>query len=283
MTVDRVTYAAPWPSPVVHAISGILASTGSPGLSGGEIEQLLAELDIPDVLDAPNKRTRLATALLDQQQRDGTAKMIARFVTEAMAPARYLRDHDRFNTLRDALSEPLALLGLEVTAQGKLGPAAGIATTLDEVSRIAGRLRHELRRRGVHDEVIRYCDEELIRRSLFHAVFEATKGMAQRLREMSGLTEDGGSLVDACFASKTGNPRMRINNYHSVSETSEQSGFANLIKGIFGTFRNPPAHTARAAATWTLTGADALDLFSMLSFVHRRLDRTWVAPSAGAS
>jgi len=41
---------------------------------------------------------------------------------------------------------------------------------------------------------------------------------------------------------------------------SEQNGFATLVKGLFGTFRNPPAHTARASGEWELTEADALDL-----------------------
>lgn len=35
-------------------------------------------------------------------------------------------------------------------------------------------------------------------------------------------------------------------------------GFANLLRGIFGTFRNPPTHAARAAAEWTITEADSL-------------------------
>jgi uncharacterized protein (TIGR02391 family) len=194
-----------------------------------------------------------------------------------MAPANYLRDRARFDELRQGLAEPLSLLGLEITPQGKLGQATAIATTLDEVARIAGRLRTELRHRGVHDEVFRYCDEELIRRSLFHAVFEATKGVSERLRQMSGLNTDGVALVDACFGAGSG-PRMRINAYETESDSSEQKGFANLIKGIFGTFRNPPAHTTRATGLWNLSEADALDLFSMLSFVHRRLDRTRVTP-----
>ena len=64
-------------------------------------------------------------------------------------------------------------------------------------------------------------------------------------------------------------------NDHENTETreiSEHRGFANLLRGIFGTFRNPPAHTPRATEGWVLTEADALDLFSMVSLIHRRLD-----------
>jgi uncharacterized protein (TIGR02391 family) len=272
---DETANTAPWPTAVVQDIAEIMGSTESPGLANREIEQLLAAAGIPDVLDAPNKRSRLATALLQQQQRDGSSTAINRFLTEAMTPARYLRARDRFEQLRKALAEPLSLVGLEITAQGRLGPAIETATTLDDVARIAGRLRYELNRRGVHPEVIRYCDEELIRQSLFHAIFEATKGVSERLRKMSRLPGDSSALVDACFGAG-GGPRMRINAYETESDWSEQKGFANLVKGIFGTFRNPAAHTTRASRLWNPTEADTLDLFSMLSFVHRCLDQTRV-------
>ncbi len=96
---------------------------------------------------------------------------------------------------------------------------------------------------------------------------------------MCGLNTDGNALVEACLLPRIGTTLMHINGYQSVSDTSEQNGFVNLIKGIFGTFRNPPAHTTRATGLWNLTEADALDLFSMLSFVHRRLDGTRVIPT----
>jgi uncharacterized protein (TIGR02391 family) len=63
---------------------------------------------------------------------------------------------------------------------------------------------------------------------------------------------------------------MRINQFRSDSERSEQRGFANLLKGLFGTFRNPTAHTLRTE--WPLSEEDALDLFSLASYAHRRID-----------
>ncbi len=134
----------------------------------------------------------------------------------------------------------------------------------------------ELTRRGVHGEVLTYCNEELIRKSLFHAVFEATKGLAARLRVLSGSILDGSDLVNHCFGAKSAPPVIQINPHVTITDGSEHSGFANLLHGIFGTFRNPPAHAPRATADWTITEADALDLFSLLSFVHRKLDKAVV-------
>jgi uncharacterized protein (TIGR02391 family) len=122
-----------------------------------------------------------------------------------------------------------------------------------------------------------YCEVEVLRRSIFHAVFEATKGLAERIRKMTGSTHDGAEPVDACIAKV--NPVIRINPHVTKSETSEHSGFANLLRGVFGTFRNPVAHVPRTE--WTVSEADALNLFSTLSYLHRRLDQAAVTRQFG--
>lgn len=120
-----------------------------------------------------------------------------------------------FDALRDGLSEVLSLVGLMVNEKGQVA-IAPVATTLDEVARLAGRLQNELKRRSVHDQVIYYCEEEILRKLIFHAVFDVTKGVAERLRGLSSATVDGVELVDHCFSTKV--PRRA-----SVSMTSARS------------------------------------------------------------
>lgn len=266
-----------WSPDVVQAVCNVLASTNWPGISGSDIERLLALRGIDDVNPTASKRDRLWAALMTRQQRDKASNCVIAFITDAMAPARHLQDQPRFEALRDGLSEALALVGLRVNDQGRVATAQTRATTLDEVAKLAGRLRTELNRRGVHPEVIKYCEDEILRKSLFHAVFEATKGLTERLRQMSSSTLDGAELVDHCFSTKSG-PVIRINGCITTTEISEHKGFANLLKGVLGTFRNPPAHTPRATSGWAIPEPDVLDLFSFLSFLHRRLDNAVVAP-----
>jgi len=228
-----------------------------------------------DVAPAATKWRRLEAAMQTRQQRDRASNCLIRFITDSMEPSRFVSDPARFSALRDNLTEALALVGLMVTERGQVGRAIQ-AATLDEVAKLSGRLHTELTRRGVHSEVMTYCNEELIRKSLFHAVFEAAKGLAARLRMLSGSTLDGSDLVDHCFGAKSGAAVIRINPYATITDRSEHSGFANLLRGIFGTFRNPPAHAPRASNDWEISEADALDLFSLLSFVHRRLDNAVV-------
>lgn len=266
-----------WPPGVVETVCKVLAATSWPGLTAGELGRLLAMRGFEDVAPGATKWQRLQAAMQTRQQRDRASNCLIRFITDAMEPSRYVNDPSRFTALRDSLTEALALVGLKVTDDGKVGKAPR-AVTLDDVARLAGRLHTELTRRGVHKQVLAYCDEELIRQSLFHAVFEAVKGVSARLRTLTGSSLDGSDLIDYCFAGRSGQPVVRINTYLSETDQSEHKGFANLLRGTFGTFRNPPAHAARAAAEWTITEADALDLFSMLSFILRRLDHAVVQP-----
>ena len=66
----------------------------------------------------------------------------------------------------------------------------------------------------------------------FHAVLEAVKSVADKLRTRTGLTDDGATLVDRALASDP--PLLAINPLKSESEKGEQRGFANLLRGTFG-------------------------------------------------
>ena len=125
--------------------------------------------------------------------------------------------------------------------------------------------------RPVHSDVLRYCRAELVEDDYFHAVFEATKSVAEKLREKAGLDSDGSTLVDdALGIGKAGTPRLAFNSLRTESERSEHKGLMNLIKGVFGAFRNTSAHAPRIH--WQVTQQDALDILTTISLIHRRLD-----------
>jgi uncharacterized protein (TIGR02391 family) len=146
--------------------------------------------------------------------------------------------------------------------------------TLSEAQRRADELRQELELRKVHADVLRFCREELLADNYFHAVLEATKSVADKLRSKTGLTDDGGILVDRTLAGDL--PLLAINALATDSEKSEQKGFVNLVKGIFGMFRNPTAHAPKI--TWAVNKEDAEEVFTLLSFVHKRIDAAHMPP-----
>lgn len=265
----------PWNIQVVDGIADVLGDTVT-GLTGTQIGQLLAELHLQDRGDGITKRVRLRDALLAGQQHDRASNCIIAAIVKAMAPVRY-RNNPGLRTLRqDALNEVLVYEGLRVNEAGKVqrGPQA---STLSDAARHANNLRAELRRRGTHPDVLLYCTAELLTKNTFHAMLEATKSVFDKLRQRTGLTGDGATLVDATLTlGKSGTPRLAINTLTTQTEKDEQTGLANLIKGLSAMFRNPVAHDPRLHRT--VTDDELLELLTSLSIVHRRLDAARVRP-----
>lgn len=169
--------------------------------------------------------------------------------------------------MRHLLSRALALCGMEMRESGTLAPGEKV-TTVAEAQTRADALRAGLLRREVHDEVLRFCRAELLVDDHFHAVLEAVKGLAARLRNLGGIDADGAQLVDGVLGGTS--PLVRINPLLTASQRGEQAGFANLLKGLFGMFRNPTAHEARVL--WPMSRLDAEDTLSIVSLAHRRFD-----------
>lgn len=253
----------------------VLAETAS-GLTGSEIGHLLAQMGIGDPAPALTKWKRLSVALSQQQQRDGCGNRVLSFILEAMKPVRYVGKTEVFEARRLMLNHVLVFTGLELGKDGQLGRREA-AKTLAEAEERAGRLRAELLKRNVHPDVLRFCRAELLQENCFHAVLEAAKSVADKIRAKTGLTGDGADLADAALAlGKTGMPFLAFNSLRTESEQSEQKGLLNLMKGMFGTFRNPTAHAPKVS--WNMTEQDALDLLTMASFCHRRLDNAARTP-----
>ena len=256
----------------LEAIADALADTSS-GLTGSEIAHMLKLCKMVDPNPTMTKRHRLHNAFVESQNSRQNRTAILEFIRQSMKPERYARTPDRFEPMRTNLNRALAFASLAVDAAGKLGGAQQ-AHTLADAEHRAQALRADLTKRGVHPDVLLFCRAELLADNYFHAVLEATKSIATKLRTRTGLTDDGGTLVDRALGGDM--PMLAINSLKSESERSEQRGFANLLKGTFGMFRNTTAHEARIL--WTMDKADAEDLLSLASLIHRRLDTAVMPP-----
>ena len=76
--------------------------------------------------------------------------------------------------------------------------------------------------RNIHSEVVKYCIKDYLREDYYDAVFEATKGIAERVREISGLKSDGNELFQTAFATK--DPYLVLNMLVTDSEKNEYNG-----------------------------------------------------------
>lgn len=239
-----------------------------------ELSDLLRQCGISEQ-DGNPKWERVFLALTHRQKADACGNNVGAFIQASMDPARFVGNDERFAGFRDRINEVLAFSGLHLGEDGKLKPVSR-ASTLSEAQERAGRLRSALIQRKVHHEVLQFCKAELMQENYFHAVFEATKSVAQKIRDKTGLTGDGADIVDKTFGLKA--PMLAINALQTETEKSEQTGFANLLKGMFGTFRNPTGHAPKI--TWRIEEQDALDLLSLVSYLHRRLDAAARVPSS---
>jgi uncharacterized protein (TIGR02391 family) len=251
----------------IQAICDVLGDT-SEGLTGSEIGRLLAQSNIDDPLPGITKRDRLYQALSQKQKYDRCANNVLMFIHRAMDPIRYVDNRVLFDTRREKLNQVLIFIGFSLGIDGKLRETTSVKN-LTEAEQRCGRLRTELQRRKVHPDVLQFCRGELLQENYFHAVLEATKSVAEKIRQKTGLVEDGADLVDQAFGLKSG-PKLAFNTLQSDSERSEHTGLMNLMKGMFGLFRNPSAHAPKL--NWVIKEQDALDLLTVVSLIHRRLD-----------
>jgi uncharacterized protein (TIGR02391 family) len=258
---------------VLQSISDVLGDTDC-GFSGSKIERYLRECNIHDPSPNVAKRHRIFEALKEKQLVDKCGNNIAAFIEHSMNPVRHHDEREWFEGTRLKLNYILAFAGHQLQANGRFRQIEKVETHSQALAR-ASTLREHLLIRKVHPDVLRYCREELLVDNYFHAVFEVTKSVADKIRTLSGLTSDGSDLVDEAFAFKSGTPYLALSSLHTESEKSEQKGFMNLLKGLFGTFRNTTAHAPKI--TWKIEEQDALDILSLVSLVHRRLDSATLA------
>ena len=259
----------PFPAEIIEGVASVLGDTTN-GLTGSQITQRLGEVPICDVDPDNTKWKRIFNALADHQNNNGTGRCVVGLIHVAMKPARFVGDPAQFTYLQDGLNEVLVHAGYKVNDNGRvIKLKAGAAKTLSEAATRAGRVRVELRRRSTHSEVVRYCSDELLAKNNFHAVLEATKSVPDRLRRMTGLHGDGAKLVrDTLLPGDR--PLVAINASRTETDRSEQVGFADIVRGLVGLYRNPTAHEPKIRRA--VSDEELLEAFTTLSMIHRRLD-----------
>ena len=262
---------------VLQGIADVLGATDG-GLTGAEIAHTLAQVGVPDVSPTMTKRHRLFNALAERQNKDRVGNCVVAFMNEAMAPVRYRDSPALFSGRQDDLNEVLIHAGYRIINEGKVGRAqSGKATTLAQAAERAGTIRTELRRRGTHPDLLLYCTVELLQKNNFHALLEAAKSIPDRIRRETEQTSDGTELVEATLTNANG-PVLAINAGRTATDRSEQSGFANLVIGLLGLYRNPTAHEPKIHRV--VSDEELIEALTAMSMVHRRLDGAIVARSA---
>lgn len=272
----------------IKSICGILADTNN-GLTKSELKTHLSLCHIPLADDGNrninngfayqiglNKKDWLYKCLVLQINKNHSCACIYDFIQSALNPINYTKEEKRskYQWLLEELNKVLLLIGLQVGIDGKIAIVQK-ANNLNEVDKRVNNLRKKLYERAIHSEVTKYCISEYLNKDYFSAVFEAAKGLAERVRIITGLKTDGGKLFDTAFA--TNDPFLFFNTLSTDSERSEFIGLKELLCAIFHLVRNPEAHTPKI--NWKIDETKALDILTLISFAHKYLDECHKMPN----
>jgi len=269
----------------LKAICDVLGETNL-GYTKTELTRLLEQSKIEIVPDGRannaygytmglNKRDWLYNCLANEINKKRSLNGVYNFLEKALNPVAFTneRSRNKYDYLLEGTNRALLLAGLEITKEGKLTEVVQ-AKTLDEVDRRVNSLQRQLYNRAIHNEVQKYCIKDYLQKDYYDAVFEAAKGLAERVREITGLTTDGGTLFQTAFSKN--DPYLFFNSMQTDSEKSEFIGLKELMEAIFHLARNPAAHTPKI--NWKVDEAKALDILTLISFAHKYLDECHKMP-----
>ena len=270
----------------LHNISAIIADTNR-GLTKSELERLLRESKIALLSDGAfsngsyyriglSKKDWLYNCFANEINTTHSFSKIVKFIEIVMNPTNFtkLEKREQYKFFLEELNKILLLLGCEINLSGKLIKKVK-ATTLEEVDRRVNSLKKKLYDRNIHSEVTKYCIKDYLREDYFDTIFEATKGLAERVREISGLNYDGNELFQNVFATK--NPYIILNMLATESDRNEYNGLKELLISLFHLVRNPMAHMPKI--NWKQNENEALDILTIISFAHKYLDKCYKNPS----
>lgn len=241
-------------------------------LTGSQLTRFFAQVGYDDS-STITKRIRIFNFFAYVQNNDKSPNKIIKFIQNVVSPVNHINKQNDFLNLLKDLNTILAFSGLSINEKGQFLSTHKVET-ISDAHKKANNLRAILFDRNIHPDVLKFCKSELISENYFHAVFEATKSVADKIRSITGLKLDGNTLIYTAFDTK--HPLIAINSLQTLSEVNEHNGLKNLLLGIFGMFRNTLAHEPKI--NWDVSEQDAIDLLTTLSFIHRKLDSAIKVP-----
>lgn len=247
-------------------------------VTGTSLTRKLNEMHISDTSMESTKWKRIYSSFLYRIGIDKSPNAFLMFIKEILKPEGFVDNEEIFNTARDDINKVLAFSGIEYTEKGEF-IIIQKATTISEAKKRTQGIISRLNGLKINKNVLKYCNEELLKENYFHAILEASKSIADRVRNLSGVTGDGAEFFDKVFS--VSNPILAINTLTTDAEQNQQKGLNMLIKGVFSMMRNVTAHTPKIK--WIVDEEEAIKMLMVISFIQDNLDNCVLVPSKGGS
>lgn len=256
---------------LIESISKILAEE----ITGNQITTMFQALHLLDFDKIDNRPTstkwrRINESVIDACNKQRTNQPLFEVIKYVMNPQNYIdRSDDYWNNLKRTLNSHLIFYGFEVSDSGNVQVIDAPKTFTDAKKRLKS-FGDKLSSYDMHKDVLIYCREELFVDDYFHAIFEASKGVLDRVKKLSELSDDGNTLINNAFSTKRPIILIKGNFIQTQTERSEYNGLKSLLQTIVYLYRNPQAHELKLYNPKSET--DAITAFSLMSLAFRTLD-----------
>jgi len=235
----------------------------------------IGDINEDPLSERTTKWKRLDAACHVWQQKYNCGNKILEMIEYIANPARYVTELENFESLRTDLNLQLSFLGLTLNQNGKIDRCDKVST-INEARQKIDFLRSKLELRNVHTKILTYCRPDIVNEDYFSLIFESSKCIFDKIREMTGINLDGNKLIIECFDDKW--PVIIFNKMVTQSEKDEYMGFSQLLLSIGKMFRNPRAHELKFFSYTDLE--ECLDILTLISFALKKLDKCSVNHTA---
>lgn len=254
----------------VEAISRIL---GDHYLTGSEIGRMLHFLNLSDPFPKNTKWKRIENAILEEGSKTQTPKAFFEVIEYVANPSNFFNRPDIWDALLLNINSVLIAKGYQIEDDGKIHRTTASSGFTDLQKRLET-LENRIKSLDLHPEVTKFCTKELIQKNYFHAVFEGSKGLFDRIRKISGLNIDGYPLINKVFNFEKPpyQPLIMIqgNSLSTQDEKNQYFGLINAIKTCLYLYRNHQAHIPKIYDELSLN--DAIRGLIVVSLAHELLD-----------
>ncbi|WP_246693670.1 TIGR02391 family protein [Mesorhizobium sp. M2E.F.Ca.ET.166.01.1.1] len=99
---------------------------------------------------------------------------------------------------------------------------------------------HPFDERNIHSDIAAVSLKLFDDGHYSQATFEAFKRIENEVKSLSGIQEEGFSLMMNAF--KDAGPKIKLTDLVSMSDKNVQSGFRHVFAGVMSAIRNPRGH-----------------------------------------
>lgn len=229
----------------IESVSKVLAEY----TTGSKITNMLDNLKLYDTdsdkLHIPNfgattKWVRLNRAIIDYQNKNQSGYALIQIIEWIFNPVNFIsKNQSGWINGKNDINQILQFSGLALNDRGKIIKATKVESYTDGKKRYNS-LKSKLLELDIHQRLLVACKPEILQDNYFHLIFESSKIVLSKIREISGLNLDGNKLVNQCF--NVNKPVIVLNTLQTESEKSIYKGLKSLLNEIVYLYRNPKAH-----------------------------------------